>query len=519
MITKSANPEKIVTPIINKQNIEPIKIKTLHELEYELNNKIYTNIYSYNQLCNGIYVCRGINSITGKKNSGKTSLCSHICVNIYFNDLLQFFHLFYSTYFDFEIFLQNKNIENKISSKTLRDLNKIRNGFKNQNTSFEELIELVKYFYSLFIELFEKEYDGVNNNHSKVLKAIYNLSKDTSKKYNNSFSKKRVIYLDLDNSFYIERYKNMIYSSIDKLKKLLNTYIDFCSEKKTYLFLLLFQNFNNLTNERKSFNLFFSNTYEECNIFINTFNKYLKKYINNITFSEVLLNLQILKIFNFQELINVIQYIYKHTQKYEQNLFKYFNKYVPSNLGALVIDNLNYLYKSSSCYDNLNSLTSSNNKKNSINNEFINLLKILSKLSTEHKIAVLVTKNKNNFFNKYEEYFNTHYSKYLYNNINIKFITHKLFWEYNSQVNGNIPSQFENKNKKYDKHNRDKKLNIDSFNNSSSSDESFQQLEENSDLSFCEKRYNQRYIKIKKKGKITMCFFEITEYGIQTLLN
>lgn len=404
MITKSANPEKIVTPIINKHSIEPIKIKNLHELEYELNNKIYTNIYSYNQLCNGIYVSRGINSITGKKNSGKTSLCSHICVNVYFNDLLQFFHLFYSTYFDFEIFLQNKNIENKIFSKTLRDLNKIRNAFKNQNTSFEELIELINYFYNLFIELFEKKYDGPNNNHSKVLKANHNISKDTNNKYNNNFSKKRIIYLDLDNSFYTERYKNMIYSSIEKLKKLLNTYIEFCSEKKTYLFLLLFQNFNNFTNKKNTFNLFFPNTYEECNIFINMFNKYLKKYIYNITFSEVFLNLQILKIFNFQELINVVQYIYKHIQKYEQNPFKYFNKYVPSNIGALVIDNLNYLYKSSYCYDNLNNSTNSNNKKHYINSEFTNLLKTLSILPTKHKIAVLVTKNKNNFFNKHEEW-------------------------------------------------------------------------------------------------------------------
>ncbi|ETB57357.1 hypothetical protein YYC_04861 [Plasmodium yoelii 17X] len=517
MITKSANPEKIVTPIINKQSIEPIEIKNLHELEYELNNKIYTNIYSYNQLCNGIYISRGINSITGKKNSGKTSLCSHICVNIYFNDLLQFFHLFYSTYFDFEIFLQNKNIENKIYSKTLQDLYKIRNAFKNENTSFEELINLINYFYNLFIELFEKKYDGPNNNHSKVLKANYNLSKDSNKKkYNNNFSKKRIIYIDLDNSFYIERYKNMIYSSIEKLKKLLNTYIDFCSEKKTYLFLLLFQDLNNVNKKKNLFNLFFSNTYEECNIFINMFNIYLKKYIYNITFSEVFLNLQILKIFNFQELINIIQYIYKHIQKYEQNIFKYVNKYIPSNLAGLVIDNLNYLYKSSYCYDNLNSFTNSNNKKNYINSEFTNLLKILSKLSTKHKIAVLITKNKNNFFKKHEEYFNTHYSKYLYNNIIIKFITNKIFWKYNCQINDNISNKHYHQNENESKKN---KLNLSKFTNSSSSDESFQQLEENSDKLFCEKKYNQRFIKIKKRGKVTMCFFEITEHGIQTLVN
>ncbi|ETW32627.1 hypothetical protein PFTANZ_06652 [Plasmodium falciparum Tanzania (2000708)] len=70
--------EKIIFPLFNgkvtKSSKSSINIKSLYELHNELNHKIYTNIYTYNTLCDGIFFCRGVNNICGKKNSGKSSI-------------------------------------------------------------------------------------------------------------------------------------------------------------------------------------------------------------------------------------------------------------------------------------------------------------------------------------------------------------------------------------------------------------------------------------------------------------
>ncbi|CRG95963.1 conserved Plasmodium protein, unknown function [Plasmodium gallinaceum] len=475
MVTKkNVSHEKIISPVISKLDIKPVKIKNLYELNKELKNKIYTNIYSYNTLCDGIFICRGINGITGTKNSGKTSLSSHISVNLYFNDLLHFFHLFYSTYFAFENFLKNRNIEIKFFLQSGNNLNKIKKEFNSSNKTFYELNELIKYFTLLFIEKYDKKIDGSEfylNNNKKVNES------------SNLFSKRKVIYLDLDNSFYIERYKNMIYSSIDKIKKLMNTYMGFCSERHSFLFLLLLEN-----NDLKK-NLFhiYKNYSNEYFLFINLFNHYLKKYIYDITFLDVFKNLQILKIFSFNELINVVNYIYQQLQNYSVRSTNYFNKYVSSDLGILVVDNLNYLYKS---YE----------FNHDLNNELINLLKILSKISTKYKICVLITNNENKYLKKYDKYFNKIYSKYIYNRIVVRFINKKFFFEYN--YSAKKQKQFQNK----------------SITNSSS-EESFYEIGENDEETFYEKRYNLRYIKVKKKNKINICSFEINEHGVQTLLD
>ncbi|CRH03674.1 conserved Plasmodium protein, unknown function [Plasmodium relictum] len=474
MITKkNVSNEKIVTPIVSKSDTKPIKIKNLYELHNELKYKIYTNIYSYNTFCDGIFICRGINGITGRKNSGKTSLSSHITVNLYFNDLLHFFHLFYSTYFAFENFLKNENIENKFSLKIGNNLNKIKKEFHNSNEAFHELNELIKYFTLLFVKKYDKKI--------KENEFYLNNNKEMNES-SNLFYKKKVIYLDLDNSFYIERYKNMIHSSIYKIKKLMDTYTEFCSERSSFLFLLLLEN-NDL--KEKLFYIY-KNFGKEYFLFINLFNYYLKKYINDITFLDVFKNLQILKIFSFNELFNVINYIYEQIQNYSVTSVNYFNKYVSSDLGILVLDNLNYLYKSYGFNTDLN-------------NELTILLKILSKISTEYKICVLITTNDNKYLNKYDDYFNKIYSKYIYNRIVVRFINKKFFFEYNYPSKKH--KQFQNKS-----------------NSNSSSEDSFDEIGENGDEAFYEKRYNQRYIKVKKKNKISICSFEINEYGIQTLL-
>ncbi|SBS97067.1 conserved Plasmodium protein, unknown function [Plasmodium malariae] len=557
--------EKVITPIINKGAIKPVEIKSIHELQYELNIKIYTNIYTYNTLCNGIFICRGINGITGKKNSGKSSLCSHICVNLFFNDLLHFFHLFYSTYFDFENFLHKKNIENKFSSKISKNLKNLRKEFNIESTNFQELNQLLNYFTLLFIDLYDKKVKEKNAGFLLNYNRIYN---------NNQFSKKRIIYIDLDNSFYIERYKNMIYSSIEKIKKLINTYINFCGEKNSFLFLLLLDS-SNFYQKQQLFNIY-KNYTKEWYLFINLFNHYLNKYIDDITFFDVFKNLQILKIFNFSELVNVVHFICDHVEKYAHPKTNHFNKYIPSDLGAVVLDNLNYLHKSNTVNDmqltnaqlkdkqpndeqpndeqpnneqpnneqpnneqsnneqpnneqpnneqpnneqpndeqpndeqpnnkqlnskHLNNKHLNNKKLNTeqLNNELKCLLMKLSKLSTEHKICVLITNNDSKYFKKHDEHFNKIYSKYVYHHIIVRFINQKNLFEHN------YPTKKESKKN-------------DCY--TPSSDEGSDEMAENHDDNFCTKRYNQRYIKIKKKGKDNICFFEINEYGIETLLH
>ncbi|SCP05970.1 conserved Plasmodium protein, unknown function [Plasmodium ovale] len=336
IINESGNDENMITRIINNSDNKLIKIKNLDELENELDYKVYTNVYTYNTGYGGIYICRGINGIWGRRNCGKSSFCSHICVNLFFNDLLHYFHLFYAVYFDFEKFLQSKNMKNIFCFETSSSIDKIQKEFNRERNNLKKLNDLINHFSFLFIELYSK---NIKSNDVEIFpmgKKIWN--------YNHRFSKKRVIYLDLDNSFYIERYKNMIYCAIKKIKKLMNTYLEFCSEKKSSLFILLLDKYNK-TLKRELFYLYKKHTKDHY-LLIEIFNYHLEKYINDITFSDVFLNLQILKIFNFDELTNVVHFIYDQVQKYALHPDGHFNKYVPADLGAVVVDNVNYLHRS-----------------------------------------------------------------------------------------------------------------------------------------------------------------------------
>ncbi|SBT35660.1 conserved Plasmodium protein, unknown function [Plasmodium ovale wallikeri] len=555
-----------ITSYIHPKDNKLIKIKNLDELENELDYKVYTNVYTYN-------TCYGV-------------------------------------YFDFEKFLQSKNMKNIFCFETASSIDKIQKEFNRERNNLQELNDLINHFSFLFIELYSK---NIKSNDVEIFpmgKKIRN--------YNHRFSKKRVIYLDLDNSFYIERYKNMIYCAIKKIKKLMNTYLEFCSEKKSSLFILLLGKYNK-TLKRELFHVYKKHTKDHY-LLIEIFNYHLEKYINDITFSDVFLNLQILKIFNFDELTNVVQFIYDQVQKYARHPDGHFNKYVPADLGAVVVDNVNYLHRSHvgvwsehrenghACgvhtssehissehissehisgehisgehisgehisgehisgehisgehisSEHINSTHTSSehigsahtsseqvgnahvdsvhmdsahvdsahvdiahvdsahvdgvhtgsahtssgcarsaHKRALVHTQLKSLLRMLASLSTEHKICVLLTNNENNFLKKKDKYFNRIYSRYMYNNMVIKFINKKNFLECN------YPSKRQNEN---------------NDDNCSSTEESFRELAQNYDEIYCQKRYNQRYIMTKKGGKTETCFFEINKFGIETLL-
>ncbi|GAW82776.1 hypothetical protein, conserved [Plasmodium gonderi] len=514
---KSFFHEKAIRPIVSKRNTNLVNIRNINELKEELKDKIYTNIYSYNAICEGIYINRGINEITGRRNCGKTSLCSHICVNLFFNDLLHYFHLFYSTYFDFENFIENKSIENIFSSKTADRLYAIREEFILENKNFKDFKQLIKYFISQFIKLYGNERSThienihqSDHNKRKIYRHGNNIYGQNHEIHSECFSRRRVIYVDLDNSFYIERYKNMIHASIEKIKKLQNRYMDFCKEKKCSLFLLLLECDKEMKSSLVSLYKKYSESYDP---FINIFNEYLDKYINSLTFFDVFKNLQILKIFNFNELFNIIHFISNELQKYQERSNKYFNKYVPPDLGGIVLDNINYLYKIHKPV------------KTQGDNELHMLLKTLCKLSTDYRICVMITNNDNKYFKKKEEKFRKIYSKYVYNHIVVKFINEKRFFEFN------FPTKKKKKNTDSKSNSSsDQSLNDLSGNIDCSDEANVRNVEEDDDVghfvykddendAFFKKRYNQRYIKIKKKKKTSnFCFFEINELGIETVL-
>ncbi|VWU51586.1 conserved protein, unknown function [Hepatocystis sp. ex Piliocolobus tephrosceles] len=496
---KNANYEKIITPIIRNEYPKSIKIKSLQELQQDQSHKIYTNIYSYNTLYNGIFISKGINGVTGGKGSGKSSMCKHICVNLFFNNLLHFFHLFYSAYDDFELFLQKKNIKNEFCYETSIKLNTISKQFNEckKKKNIQALNELITYFTDLFIELYDKKqyiYTYISHflNPSQVL---YN---------KNKFSKKRIIYLDLDNSFYIDKYKNMIYSSIENIKKLLKTYMNFINEKKCILFLLVIEK-NHLQKKKQLFHIY-KNYSKEGNFFIYLFNHYLEKYIYDIKFSDVFLNLQILKIFHFNELVNIVNFIHDQVNKYANEDLLYFNNYIPRDLGLIVVDNINYINKCNTIINipsntnddvNNNATISTNFNIKQFTKNVNQMLKELSNLSIEHNICVLITNNDNKYFKKSDIYFNKLYTKYLYRNIVLKYINQKIYLDYI------CPNEIKKEDNRSD---------------TTYSEDSLYDHTEDNDKKFYEKRYNQRYIKMKKKKKKGIaCFFEITKFGIKTL--
>lgn len=266
------------------------------------------------------------------------------------------------------------------------------------------------------------------------------------------------------------------------------------------------------------------------------FNHYLFKYIYNISFSHVFKNLQLLKIFNFYELINVINYIYEHIQTYSSSSSYYhFNKYIPHDLGIVVIDNLNYIFKGCPLNNNIN-----------IYYELEMILNKLSILSLEKHICILITNHENNYFTRHETFNkkndNSFYkiiSPYIYNNIHLKIINQKIFFEYNypkkhtkkrkQDTNQNTNNISKKKNEQIItnvaddiKHNIQQNEDCTLYNvYSSDDDQSLDQMdvqEKEDDNSFYEKKYNLRYIKIKGKKKSTFCFFEINKYGIETML-
>ncbi|SOV23591.1 conserved Plasmodium protein, unknown function [Plasmodium sp. DRC-Itaito] len=574
--------EKIIFPLFNGTAKKPVKssinIKSLYELKNELNCKIYTNIYTYNTLFDGIFLCRGVNNISGKKNCGKSSMCYHICINLFFNDLLHYFHLFYSSYFSFDNFLHKKNIHNVVDYMNTTILgDDIIKEFIEQQDNFKKLLNIMKYFVLTFKQHYgknnnvENKHNINNNTHIFYDKHIY--QDDTFYNYHDTyqsfytqikhFYKRKVIYIDLDNSFFIDRYKNMIYSSLEKIKKLMHRYIQFCSEKKVIPFLLLLEKTNKYIKEYISFNIY-KNYSNEFSFFIDIFNHYLFKYIYNISFSHVFNNLQLLKIFNFFELINVINYIYQHIQTYyssSSSEYYHFNKYIPHDLGIVVIDNLNYIFKASSINNN------NNNNNNNINiyYQLEMLLNKLSILSLEKHICILITNNDNNNFTRHESFNkkndNSFYkiiSPYIYNNIHLKIINQKIFFEHNypKKKNTNQSQKQKQKEKQKQKQTNNKSddtfqhenLNNNNNNNEHSNTNLFDQTKQNiyqneerqlfnvyssdddqsmdemdlqekdDDHSFYEKKYNLRYIKVKGKNKSTFCFFEINKYGIETIL-
>ncbi|CAA9990079.1 conserved Plasmodium protein, unknown function [Plasmodium knowlesi strain H] len=543
--------ERVVKPIVSKGYISPLSIKNVKELKEELKNKIYTNIYTFNTLCDGIYISRGIYAITGRRNTGKSSLCAHICVNLFFNDILHYFHLFYSSFFDFLQFLEEKNVESKFCLQTANRLSEVGTEFSLGYKSFNDFKQMVRYFSAQFVQL-----QGGKDNGVSVSGGHINCPCGSGRQGDEDdqreerylkeecferFSKRRAIYLDLDNSFYMERYKNMIHASLEKIKKLMNTYKQFCSEKKCSCFMLLLQSDKQLRNFLSPLRKKYSASYDSL---IDIFNHHMEKYINRITFSDVYKNFQLLKIFNFGELVNVVNFISSELQKYEQPCSKYLSRYVPPDLGVLVVDNMNYLYKEGS------------HGKNKWNSELSELLKTLSKLSTENKVCVLVTNNDNKYFSKKEEWFFHLYSKYAYSHVLLKFINEKKLFNFNSFPKGKINALREHR-----RGNRNESLHVkssvikddntyhnrgrDGNENSTSSEESFNELSRNADAdegkasddknpgdydeesdeeedakdAFFKKRYNLRYIKIKRKKKKTeLCFFQINEFGIETIL-
>ncbi|EUD65172.1 hypothetical protein C922_04458 [Plasmodium inui San Antonio 1] len=575
--------ERVLRPIVSKGYISPVDIKNVKELKEELKDKIYTNIYTFNTLCDGIYVRRGIYAITGRRNSGKSSLCAHICVNLFFNDVLHYFHLFYSAFFDFVQFLEKKNVENKFCLRTANRLRQVGTEFAMGNKNFGEFKQLVRYLFAQFVQSHGGEgYGGYSNGggdsgrddqeeresepgeYGKKEKRSHGLLRRHSPLRPHRFSKRRAIYVDLDNSFYIDRYKNMIRASLEKIKKLMETYKEFCCERKCSLFLLLLEGDRQLKDFLSPLRKKYDLSYDPL---IQIFNHHLDKYLNRITFSDVYKSFQLLKVFNFGELINVVNFINSELQKCQQPWSKHFSRYVPSDLGVLVVDNLNYVHRGVP------------QGKNKWENELKQLLKTLSKLSTENKVCVLVTNNDNKYFKKKEERFFHLYSKYVYSHVLVKFINEKKLFEFyfpskgkskarrghgkgNQDESGNRNGNVHVNGSMIRNHNTNRNSNrnsgSDGNENSSSSEQSFNDLsgsadaagdgkavddsdpaeegdpagdndpgdhadqsddDEDANGAFFKKRYNLRYIKIKrKKRKPKLCFFEINEFGIETML-
>ncbi|KJP88272.1 hypothetical protein AK88_02053 [Plasmodium fragile] len=564
MIKKKWVPnERVMRPIVSREYVSPCNIKNVKELKEELKGKIYTNIYTFNSLCDGIYVSRGMYAITGRRNCGKSILCAHICVNLFFNDVLHYFHLFYSTFFDFVQFLEEKNVENKFCLRTATNLRQVCTEFALGNKNFADVKELVRYFSTQFVQL-EAGGDHANCDNAHRTHAHRDSGREDGtdgqfgafderdelgpkEQWRQRFSKRRAIYVDLDNSFYIERYKNMIRASLEKIKKLMKTYKEFCSEKKCALFLLLLEGDKEMKTLLSPLRKKYSASFDPL---IKNFNHHLDQYIHRITFSDVYKNFQLLKVFNFGELINVVNFISSELQKYEQPCSKHFSRYVPSDLGVLVVDNLNYLHRGGGPHG-----------KNTWDNELNQLLKTLSKLSTENKVCVLLTHNDNKYFKKKEEQILQLYSKYVYNHVLVKFINQKKLSEFSFPAKGESKAgrahgKGSRKGSVMKDENSNRKSGMDVNANCSSSEQSFndvsgnahaagagsadgddvghvgdaqrsdpgdctEQSDEDEDTkdAFYKKRYNLRYIKIKReKRKPELCFFEINQFGIETML-
>lgn len=499
--------ENIVIPLFKKSKPPPCRLKSVYEIGKDLKRKIYTNLYAYNTTCKGIFISRGINDINGFRNCGKTSICSHICVNLFFNDLLHFFHLFYTTYFCFENFLKQRNLENKISKKLSSTLKRNRKKFAKKNKSFEELQEVTEYFTEIFIKKYGQEKnqsqtatkkayktddEGNTSGTQKVRNEKRNIQNRTQEPH--QFSKKRVIYIDLDGGFYIERYNNMIRSTIDRIQNLMKTYLQFVAEKDCTIFLLFLEN----KKLKQKLSQIYKNYKEEPIFFIDLFNYYLKKYVTDISFNEVQAHLQILKIFHFQELVNTIVFISKQIEKYHLSYtsstsltfsnpsahcfhFPHFNKHVSQNLGIVVVDNLYHLYRS-------------NEYSVSLKNQLLNVLKHLYVLSTRYKICVLVTNTYTKYSKIYDELFNRLYSPYLYIRLVLKFLNKRLYYEHNYHL---------------------KETEMDNF---IDNDDDPKKTRERQNYHFREKRFNLRYIQVQKKKKKYSFFFEINTQGIQMIM-
>ncbi|CAI7722685.1 conserved Plasmodium protein, unknown function [Plasmodium vivax] len=559
MIRKKWAPnERVIRPIVSKGCINPVNIKNVKELKEELKDKIYTNIYAFNTLCDGIYVSRGIHAITGRRNSGKSSLCAHICVNLFFNDWLHYFHLFYSAFFDFVQFLENKNFENKFCLRTASRLRQLGAEFALGNKNFGEFRQLLRHFAAQFVEAEGGQGMGIwggsdSSGEGGSGECGLHPHRCHHRAPPQRFSKRRAIYLDLDNSFYIERYKNMIHSSLEKIKKLMSTYKEFCLERKSSLFLLLLEGDGEVKEFLSPLRRKYTESYDPL---MHCFNLHLEKHLNRITFADVYKNFQLLKVFHLGELINVINFISSEVKKWEQPGGRHFSRYVPSDLGVLVVDNINYLHRGGP------------QGKNKWNNEIKQLLNTLSDLSTENNVCVLLTNNENNYFKKKEEKLFRLYSKYVYRHVLVKFINEKKLFEFyfpakgksklgrphgkanpkgSTQMNGGLIRE-DNANRNSGSDGNANSSSEQSFNELSGSahaeeagyaeyagyadgedvhdgsaahdgDHSDDSDDEDASDAFFKKRYNLRYIKIKrKKRKPELCFFEINEFGIETML-